>query len=181
MKLGRPLLICIWLLTAAGPVLAWRRLAHSDVAKARAQSLVAEAESNADVIRTSLRRTPRFDADTPVEQDLSARLLNTMHAAGIENTQLKSVRQSRDTAVDSATSRSVRRRAVSAAIGVSSLSQAGAFLDVWESTAPDWTIARVDLQRNAAGDGTGMIRLELVRTYLIESDKGRAQSHATGG
>lgn len=181
MSITRWLVAGTMVAAAVACVVCIKRLRLAIDSAERASGTLVEAEASASAIRAARRETPWVGAATPIEPDLSGRVVQSLGFVGIDAGCLKSVRQTRDAAVASDTGGAVRRRTVSVSIEGVTIVEAAAFLDHWEHEALEWTIARVDVQRHSTADGTGALRVELVRTYASDGGRGRAVARATGG
>lgn len=166
---------------AAGFILCGKRLSSATRSAERAREMLQEAEANARVLRVARDASPWMEVRTPVESDLSPKLLEALDSAGIGAMHLKSVRQTRDSTVGAGQGGTTRRRTVSASIDGVTMAQVVAYLDGWERDVPEWTIARVEVQRDTKQSGTGGIRVELVRTYASDMVTRRTLARATGG
>lgn len=158
-----------------------KRLSSATRLAERAQEMLQEAAASAAVLRAELDTSPWIEVRTPVESDLSPRLLEALESKGVGAVHLKSVRQVRDTTVGAGQEGTTRRRTVSASIDGVTMAQVVAYLDGWEREVPEWTIARVEVQRDTRGSGTGTLKVELVRTYVSDKVTKRTLARATGG
>lgn len=178
----RPLVVAVLIGSIAGGfVLCGKRLSSATRSAERARGMLQEAEAQAAVLRAARDTSPWMAVRTPVESDLSPRLLEAMESAGIGATHMKSVRQVRDSTVGTGQEGTTRRRTVSASIEGVTMAQVVAYLDAWEREVPEWTIARVEVQRDTKGSGAGGVKVELVRTYASDMVARRTLARATGG
>ncbi len=178
----RPMVVVVLIGSLAGGfILCGKRLSSAARSAERAREMLHEAEANARVLRAARDAWPWMEVRTQVESHLSPRLLEALESAGIGTAHMKSVRQMRDSTVGAGQGGTTRRRTVSASIDGVTMAQVVAYLDGWERDVPEWTIARVEVQRDTKQSGTGALKIELVRTYASDMVTRRTLVRATGG